>query len=107
MQRAERKFENKVLEKVALNISIYQIELSNIVPFLETYVSNFISLFVKLSDTSIFTKEIKDKLSKIDEDIKASGHHLSLDLSYSSEHFTKIRYLENFAIIIIERRSQN
>lgn len=73
LQRAERNFENKVLEQVAQKIAIEQVELSTILSTLETYVNNVVSLFVKLSDTSIFTREIKDKLSKIDEDMKASA----------------------------------
>ena len=91
----ERKFENKVLELVAQKISINQVELSTILVTLETYVNNVVSLFAKLSDTSNFTKEIKDKLAKIDEDMKASAHQLSLDPSCSSTHFTRIRYLSN------------
>ena len=68
-------------------------ELPTILVTLETYVNNFVSLFVKLSDTSNFTKDITIKLSKIDEDMKASAHQLSLDPSCISTHFTKIRYL--------------
>ena len=74
IHRAERKFENQVFKQVAQRIVIDQIELSTILVSLETSVNNVVSLFVKLSDTSIFTKEIKEKLSKRDEDIKTSAH---------------------------------
>ena len=50
--------------------------------------------FFKLSHTSIFTKETKDKLSKIDEDMKESAHQLSLDPSHSFAHYSKIRNLQ-------------
>ena len=83
------------MEQVAQNISIDQVELSTILATLETYVNNVVSLFFKLSDTSIFTKEIKDKLFKIDEDMNPSAHQLSLDPSHSSTHYTKIIYLTN------------
>ena len=95
LQRAERKFENKVLEQVAQKIGIYQVDLSTILSSLETFVNNVTSLFRKLCDTSSFTQEIKDKLSKIDEDLKESAHQLSLDPSYSSAHYSKIRFLTN------------
>ena len=95
MQRVERKFENKVLEKVAIKIAIDQVELSNILSILEKFANNVVSLFFELSDTSIFTKKIKDELSKIDEDMKASVHELSLDPSYTSTHYTKIKCLTN------------
>ena len=90
MQRAEKKFENKVLELVAQKISIHKVELSTILSSLETSCNNVTSLFSKLCDISIFTKEIKEKLSKIDEDLKASAHQLQLDPSYSSSYYTKI-----------------
>ena len=61
------KFENKVLEQVAQKIAINQVELSTILSSLETCENNVTSLFKKLYDTSIFTQEIKDKLSKIDD----------------------------------------
>ena len=93
LQRAKRKFENKVLELVAQKIAINQVELSTILVTLEMYVNNVISLFAKISDTLNFTKDIKAKIAKIDEDMKASAHQLSLDPSYSSTHFTRIRYL--------------
>lgn len=70
---------------------------------LETYVNNVVSLFVKLSDTSIFTKVIKDTLSKIDEDRKESAHQLSLDPSCSFSHFTKISYLTNIHKELLRR----
>ena len=76
LQRAERKFENQVLEQVAQKISIDQVEMSTIITSLETSISNVDSLFVKLSDKFIFRKDIKDKLSKIDADMKASAHRL-------------------------------
>ena len=53
---------------------MYQVDLSTILSSLETSVNNVTLLFRKLCDTSIFTQEIKDKLSKIDEDLKASLH---------------------------------
>ena len=62
------------MEQVAQKIVIDQVELSTILATLETYVNNVVSLFFKLIETSIFTKDIKIKLSKIDEDMKASAH---------------------------------
>ena len=50
-------------------------------------------LFGKLCDISNFTKEIKEKLSKIDKDLKVSTQQLQLDLSSSSTHFNKIIFL--------------
>ena len=95
LQRAKKKFENKVLEQIAQKIAIHQVELSTIFSSLESTYNNVTTLFSKLCDMSIFTKDIKEKLAKIDEDMKASAQQMQLDLSSSFAHFSKIRYLSN------------
>ena len=71
-----KNFDIKVLEHIAQQIAIHQVELSTILGNLETSCSNVSSLFGKLCDVSKFTKEIKDKLSKIVEDMKSSAQEL-------------------------------
>ena len=95
MENAKKKFDNKVLEHIAQQIVIHQVKLSKILVNLETSCLNVSSLFGKLCDVSEFTKEIKDKFSKIDEDLKASAQQLQLDPSSSSAHFKKIRFLSD------------
>ena len=73
-----QKAENKVLELISQQISIHQVELSIILGSLETSCIRVSFLFGKLCDISIFTKEIKEKLSKNDEDLKASAQKLQL-----------------------------
>ena len=51
LHRAERKFENKVLENVAKKIVIDQVEMSTLVGTLKVVVNNVVSLFKKLCDT--------------------------------------------------------
>lgn len=53
------------------------------------------SLSVKLCDIGQFTKEIKEKLNKIDVDIKDSAQRLMLDPSLSSAHHMKLRSLSD------------
>ena len=65
-----------MLEHIAQQIAIYQVELSTILGSLETSCTNVSSLFGKLCDVSNFTKEIMEKLSKIDEDLKVSVQKL-------------------------------
>ena len=72
MEKEENKFDNKVLEHVAQQIAIQQVELSKILTNLETSHTNVTSLFVKLCDVTKYTKEIKSNLNKIDEDLIAS-----------------------------------
>lgn len=93
LQRAERKFENKVLENVEKKIVIDQVELSTLTRDLEGVLNNVVCLFTNLSDTSIFSNEIKEKLTKIDENLKNCTSQLALNLSSSSNHFVKVRFL--------------
>ena len=58
------------MEKVAQNIAIDQVEESTTLVSFDNFVNNVVSLFVKLSDTSNFTREIKDKFLKIDTYMK-------------------------------------
>ena len=57
-EKAERKFDNKVLEHIAQHIAIKQVELSTILENLENSFTNVTSLFAKLCDVSGFTKEV-------------------------------------------------
>ena len=95
MKRQNKKFDNKVLEHITQHISINQVELSSILANIENYFTNVTSLFIKLCDVSKFTKEIKEKLNKIDEDLKASTQKLQLDPSSSLAHHIKVRFLSD------------
>ena len=77
----------------AQKIDIHQVDLSTILGSLETSCNNVTSLLCKLCDTSSFTKEIRDKLSKVNEDLQTSAQQLQLDPIYSFSHYTKIRFL--------------
>jgi hypothetical protein len=94
------------LEQVAQKISIHQVELSTTLSSLETSTNNVTSLFRKLCDTSILTHGIKDKLSKIDENLKVSADLLSLDLSYSSADYLKIKFLTNFQAELLREEAK-
>lgn len=91
---------------MAQKIAINQVELSIVLVSLETSVKNVTSLFVKLCDTSIFTEGIKDKLSKIYEDMKKSSHQLPLDPSYTFAHYSKIRFLTNLQAKLLKEEAR-
>ena len=76
IEKAEKKSDNKVLEHIAQHIVIHQVQLSFILVNLENSFTNVTSPFAKLCDVTNFTKEIKEKLNKIDEDLKASTQKL-------------------------------
>ena len=76
-------------------------ELSTILVNFESIVNSVVSLFLKLSDTTNFTKEIKDKLLKIYTDLNTSENQLSLDPSTISTHLIKIRYLTDLQVELL------
>ena len=73
IEKAEKKFDKKVLEHIAQQITIKQVELATFLGNFEIFVKNVESLFAKLCDVSGFTKEIKEKLNKIDNDMQSSA----------------------------------
>ncbi|GLJ17652.1 hypothetical protein SUGI_0307510 [Cryptomeria japonica] len=93
IERTEKKFDNKVLEHIAQQIAIKQVELTTILAKLENSFNNVTSFFAKLCDVTEFTKGIRDQLKKIDDDLKASAQQLQLDPSSSSTHHSNIRFL--------------
>ncbi|GLJ11501.1 hypothetical protein SUGI_0168960 [Cryptomeria japonica] len=73
IERTEKKFDNKVLEHIAQQIAIKQVELTTILAKLENSFNNVTSFFAKLCDVTEFTKGIRDQLKKVDDDLKASA----------------------------------
>ena len=67
--------------------------MSTILNNFENSFNNVTSLFGKCCDVTEYTKEIKEKLNKIDEDMKVSAQMLHLDHSTSSSHHLRIRFL--------------
>lgn len=56
IEKAERKFDSKVLEHIAQQIAIKKVELSTFLGNIEDSFTSFTSLFAKLCDVSGFTK---------------------------------------------------
>ncbi|GLJ48668.1 hypothetical protein SUGI_1026660 [Cryptomeria japonica] len=76
IERTEKKFDNKVLEHIAQQIAIKQVELTTILAKLENSFNNVTSFFAKLCDVTEFTKGIRDQLKKVDDDLKTSAQQL-------------------------------
>ncbi|GLJ41042.1 hypothetical protein SUGI_0849690 [Cryptomeria japonica] len=95
IERTEKKFDNKVLEHIAQQIAIKQVELTTSLAKLENSFNNVTSFFAKLCDVTEFTKGIRNQLKKVDDDLKASAQQLQLDPSSSSTHHSKIRVLSD------------
>ena len=68
--------------------------------------TNVTSLFAQLCDVTKFIKEIKGKLNKIDEDLKASAQKLQLEPSSSSTHHMKIKFLLDMKIELLREEAR-
>ena len=93
IEKAEKKFDNKVLGHIAQHIAIKQVELATFLGNFENSFKSAASLFAKLCDVSGFTEEVKRKLNKIDNDMQASASSLQADPSTSFSHHKKMKYL--------------
>lgn len=81
MERVERQYDNKVMEKVSAEIDVNMVELSNWANDVEKGISTINSLFRKLCCVLAFTKEIRDQMDKIDVDLQRSESKFILDAS--------------------------
>ena len=93
IKKSESTFDDKVLEHIAQKIAMKQVELATFLGNFKNSFKNATSLFVKLCDVSGFTKEIKEKLKKIDNDMQSSASSLQVNPSSSISHHSKIKYL--------------
>ena len=72
----------------------------------ENSFKNAASLFAKLCDVSGFTKEIKGKLNKIDNDMQSSASSLQIDPSSSTSHHSKMKYLETLQVELLRKEAR-
>ena len=93
IEKAERKFDNKMLEHISQQIAIKQVELATFLGNFKNSLKNATSLFAKLCDVSRFTKKIKDKFNKIDNDMQSSASSLQVNPSSCISHHSKMKYL--------------
>ena len=106
IEKAEKKFDNKVLEHIAQQIAIKQVELATFFGNFENSFKNSASLFAKLCDVSGFTKEIKEKLNKIDNDMQASASSLQIDPSSSISHHSRMKYLAALQVELLREEAR-
>ena len=95
-----------MLEHIAQHIAIKQVELASFLGNFENSFNNAASLFAKLCDVFGFTKEIKEKLNKIDNDMQESASSLQSDPSSSFSHHKKMKYLENLQAELLREEAR-
>ena len=106
IEKAKKKFDDKVIEHIAQKIAIKQVELSTFLGSFENSFNNVASLFAKLCDVSGYTKEVKDKLNKIDIDMQSSASKLKVESSSTTSHHTKIRYFAEVQVELLREEAR-
>ena len=69
MQWLEKKFENKVIEKVVVETVVREVELYKLVTNLEHVSNNVNIIFRKLCDSSTYTKDIRERMDQLKVDL--------------------------------------
>ena len=106
IEKAKKKFDDKVLEHISQQIAIKQVELAKFLGNFENSFKNTASLFAKLCDVSRFTKKIKDKLNKIDNDMQSSASSLQVNPSSSISHHSKMKYLAALQVELLREEAR-
>lgn len=101
MQWLERKFENRVLEQVSKEISIQQVELSNISTNWEKIVLNSNTLVYKLyNDIPSQCKTVRDRMDKINTNLQKDIKALSMDPNSNLVYYTHYIFAREVVKII-------
>ena len=95
-----------MLEHIAQQIIFKQVELATFLGNFKNSFKNAASLFAKLCDVSGFTKEIKEKLNKINNDMQASALSFQSNPSSSISHHSKIKYLAALQAELLKKEAR-
>ena len=66
MQWLEKKFEKRVMEEVAVEIVVKEVELPKLVTYLEQVSNNVHIMFRKFFNRYTYTKDIRERIDKLE-----------------------------------------
>ena len=73
MEWSEKKFQGKVNERIASEITLSQIELAKMIEKVKKVLENIFSLYKKLCDFSYFTQETSQRISTLERNLNISS----------------------------------
>ena len=91
-----KKFENKVIEKVLIDISIRKVELNTRIHNLEALVKKIQDLHITLCDMPRFTNEFQSIIQKIELYLKSLGSSVSQKAGSSAMHYNRLLHKEDW-----------
>ena len=99
----ERKFQEKVNEKIFGDIALTQVALFTNVEDVKKVLENILSLYTKLCDPTLFTQETKHRILSLERNLNISGTQLPQNPAQSEKHFhALLQSHSQFAMLIEE-----
>lgn len=89
MEWSEKKFQGKVNEKIASEITSSQVELAKVIEKAKKVLENTFSLYKKLCDFSYFTQQTSQRISTLERNLNISSMQLPKDPTQSEKHFAQ------------------
>ena len=77
MEWSERKFQGKVNEKISSAIALSQVKLATKIDKVIEVLGNILSLYTKLCDPTLFTREVGQQILRLEDDLNLSSQKLS------------------------------
>lgn len=94
MAQSEKKFENKVLEKVSTIILVIKVEFQALVQILEEIVNKMKDMYNILCVAPRFTNEFQANIQKIQVDMNLSRKSISQLACSSSMHYNRLLFAQ-------------
>ena len=87
LEWSEKKFQNKVNEKISSDIALTQVALATKVEDMKKVLENIFSLYTKLCNPSLFTQGTRSYILSLGSQISISGARLPTNPAQSEKHF--------------------
>ena len=87
LEWSEKKFQNKVNEKISGDIALTQVALATKLEDVKKVLENVFSLYTELCNPTLFTQETKSHILSLERNINISSTRLTLNLAQSKKHF--------------------
>jgi hypothetical protein len=87
LEWSEKKFHEKVHNKISSEIALAQVELGTRITKVKEVMGNILTLYTKLRDPSLFEKDVCQEIERLEEKLKTSGNKLSQNSINTEQHF--------------------
>ena len=81
MEWSEKKFQVKVNEKISSEITLSQVELATRIEKVKKVLENIFSIYIKLYDPTLFTKQMSQRILSLERNLKISSMQLPQSLA--------------------------